>query len=247
MLHLDAVDPENTIVHEDGHSIEINPVDTERFTVVIASVIPIGVTPDWDIFVKNFRKESWDPNPLFFLQRAERKTFSLHETKPQDVAYVSYTFDEDTYTIDAGIDTAVASRYTYETYMRKSARFDRVRKKLEQVIFENIDVANKYKRRSGTESWNNEVNESSKLIFGLSEVFNINMSKAARKAGIPTLRYEPSGAKYDVSHNRARFSGPLRRAASFINMLNFASHLSGRPYFSKDHLEEIGCFSTEPV
>lgn len=247
MLKLFAVDPPGTRIHEDGFSITVIPENPDQFIVTIASVIPKEISPNKKMLVRNFRKESWDTNPYYFLEYDEREKLSLKPDKALEVAFIRYSFDSDACVIQVGIDTATAELYSYEEFMKKSQRFARAQKRLEGVIYQDDHIAYKYQTKNEQADWNNENNACSRLIFGISETYNLKMTLAAFDGGMPTLRMQQDGAKFDVSHNRARFSGPLRRAASYINMRNFANQFQEKPLITREQLESMGFFSTEPV
>ncbi len=245
-MKLYAVDPLQTRIREDGFMVEFDDENPQNFRVIIASVIPEGVTVERKAFPKNFLKEAWDKSPHYFISQKEREALSLNGTTPQAALFLAYRFLGDEVTTEVGVAEATATPYTYEEFMRESRKFKRIQSRLQELIFQDPFIDLKYRARISEGVWNNDVNPCSKLIFGLLELFNKEMSRIAYKLHIPTLRLPASRQpSFDVYNGRARFSAPLRRAAAYVNSYNFAAHLRGEQLIARKYLEEIGCLNSD--
>jgi hypothetical protein len=234
-IHLTAVDEKRTICAEDGFSLEVNGSHKK---LTVASVIPSqDLRFNKVYFVRNLYRRSED-GPEIFLSRSDRLLHGLHPLRPVNVLMTIFELNDQKFEVSIGTGIATATLTSYEDFS-SDHKFEKTKQAIEEFLFQNYHIYWKYSSGHGQDSWQTEKTPGRRIISGMMSLFNYTVSNYAYKTRIKTLKRTNPDLQLKV-HNEAKFGGPLRRAVSFINIINFAATLEGREVpFSLERLQSI--------
>jgi hypothetical protein len=235
IIHLTAVDEERTMCAEDGFSLEVNG-QCKKLTV--ASVIPAqNLRFSKEHFLRNLYRRPED-GPEIFLTRSDRLLHGLHPTRPANVLLTIFELDDQKFTVNIGTGLATATLTSYRNFSTDH-NFEITKQGVEEFLFQNHHVYWKYSSGHGQINWQTERSPERGIISGMMSLFNYTVSNYAHKTRIRTLKRTNPGLQLKV-HNEAKFGGPLRRAVSFVNIINLTATLEGREApFSLERLQSI--------
>lgn len=236
-LQLLAVDEQKTVCREDGFLILFFKNGTPK-ELTVASVIPpedLWIRPS--AFLQNIFTQQGD-RPQLFLSHEDRIRYGFSKDEPRKVLVT--TFEVDQYTIRSGvsINRATVTGHEYSSFS-SLPEFERIKNGVEEVLFQYDHLYWRYATCQGEQFWGLEATPSRRLVNGTMSLFDRTLSLLAYQQKLKTLKMTKEGLRLH-RYNDARFRNPLRRATSFINMLNLVAHIEGRPLpYSEKVLQEI--------
>ena len=237
-LTLLAVDEPQTASREDGFLLESFDNGSMKKLIVATVIPPIDAHINYGAFLRNLHLENGEPNEQF-LRKGDRVKFGLGQEVEKKVLMAIFEFDEDdNFIISASTGLAVIEECTYEEFSSR-LDFEYIKRGIEEFLFQNCHAEWKYRTGQGEQYWSTEVTPARRLIAALLGMFNRAISKYAYAERLRTFKRTQEGFKFKV-HDEARFRGPLRKAASFINILNIVAAIEETPLpFPSERLQKI--------
>lgn len=227
-ISLFAVDEPKTTCREDAFFLERFP-DGSVWRLTVASVIPPeNARINYKHFRSNIFSQEGDPHEYFLKQRDYVK-FGLHTKEPRRVLMTIFEFDKNRkLVVKVTTGDAVIEAFTYETFSSRQD-FENVKSGIEEFLSSprHLHINWKYKSREGEQYWKEAVTPARRLISALLNMFNRAVSQYAHNEGLLTLkRTRHNGLRVEL-HSEAKFRAPLRRAISFVNILNITASIEG--------------------
>jgi hypothetical protein len=230
VLRLIAVDERKTYCGEDGFLFEEEGA-VKR--LVVASVIP---PEDISINTRNFcfnlfqsRKEKGPPE--HFLTRKDRVSLGLKSYEPSHILMTIFEFTENgEFTVTVATGFAVAEITTYDAFSSNSD-FGSFQKTIEEFLFQEPHIFSKYTSSQSAEFWRGRGGSARRLISSMLAMYNLTVARYALKMKIETIKRSGDNLRFKTQ-GEAVFKAPLRRADSFVNILNLLASIEERslPY-----------------
>jgi hypothetical protein len=223
-LQLLAVDGPESFCREDGFRIDFNENGSLR-SLTVASVVP---PEDLQVFPSAFLRNIFLPEtPDSFLRKCIRREHGLQPDEPRDILAVIFTFERDEFKTEISSTRAVIEISTFEEFSSRSD-FRLIKNSVEQFFFQNEHVHWKYTTGITQTQWKEERTDAKRIISAMLGMFGYAVCQHAYNIGLRTFKLSKGVLKFKVNR-QAYFRGPLRRALSFINMLNMVATIQEKP------------------
>ena len=213
-----AVDEPKTVCREDAFLLERSKDGAVKRLTVACVIPPKDIRINYSAFLRNiFRRRGEQPE--YFLSAKDRLNLGLSSSETQKVLMAIFEFDEhDNFIIKIATGFAIIKATTYEEFSSQED-FNDIKTGIEHFLFQNNNIHWKYETGYGEQHWETEASPSRRLIASMQKMFNDAVSLYAYKQKLRTFKLRDSSLKFRI-HEGASFRSPLRRALSFVNILN---------------------------
>ncbi len=240
-ISLFAVDEPQTTCREDAFLVERFD-DGSVWRLTVASVIPPeNARINYKQFRSNIFSQEGDPRK-YFLKQKDYIKFGLQTQEPRRVLMVIFEFDKNRkLVVKVATGNVTIEAFTYENFASRPD-FENIKSDIEEFLSlpQHYHINWKYTSEQGEQHWKTEVTSARRLISATLDMFSRAVSQYAHDNGILTLkRTRWAGLRIEL-HNEAKFRAPLRKATSFVNILNITAFIEGKPFpYPYERLQDI--------